>query len=493
MKRYVVSLMMILVASLASAQINSGQLKIKTNGGVGGDTAKAIGIQVYRATSAPSSPATGQLWCDTTTSPCQMKTYNGSAWEAYVDVSIPIQDDLTSFPASPSDGQVFFARNPPQLYVYDATNAKWFTTPMPSYQTGANIIDTFAGSTITAPGSGMTIADGGAGGSMAAGAHSCKVTFSNSTGGETTMSVATASVTFTASHKITYSVIPTGGTGTTQRRIYCSKAAQDLTGPWYWIYTVNDNSTTTVTADNGLADASLLRLGPQSNYSAPLNARWTVENKTASTTSGGCGSTGSAMACSSSNSANPTFASATTDPTVRSSVSLASYSAGDYTIQYRVKVANVTATDTGAVTPCIGTARVGTGDTAIAFSICMGYATIGWTSPMGSSNAVPAARTSRSSVGGSHGASATAFAPWPRTTTFMWVRWVKKGNYANFFTSANGRDWNVLLNTVNTVTEASIAFDVTTNNPTQYELEMAQSNATAYTYVEIDQFSLTVN
>lgn len=45
-------------------------------------------LKVVRSTTAPSSPAAGQLWADTNTSPPTMKVYSGTAFEAILDAGI---------------------------------------------------------------------------------------------------------------------------------------------------------------------------------------------------------------------------------------------------------------------------------------------------------------------------------------------------------------------------------------------------------------------
>ena len=100
--------------------INSDQVKKKTDGGLTGDSAKALTVAIARSTSAPASPVTGQLWCDTTATPCTLKQWDGAAWSApIVNAAITTQSDVTSFPGSPVDGQLFFSKSPYALYVYD--------------------------------------------------------------------------------------------------------------------------------------------------------------------------------------------------------------------------------------------------------------------------------------------------------------------------------------------------------------------------------------
>lgn len=503
-----------LLAAFITAQIDSSQIKVKTGGGITGDTSNALTVAPYRGTSAPGSPVTGQLWCDTNATPCILKQYDGAVWNATTSVSvISTQTDLSSFPGSPTEGQCFIDWSHYVQWCWNNTASAWYAMTGSGAHTGSAIVDNFTGTTITAPGSGMVISDGGITGNMAAGDHSCKVTFANSTGGETTMSTVTASVTFTASHKITYSTIPTGGTGTTARRIYCSQAAQAVSGPWYWSLTVNDNSTTTVTADVGVADASLLLKGPQNNYSTALNARWIVTNTTASTTSGGCGATGSSMVCRSSNTNGPQWltTNTTTDPTVRAAVDLTSYNTGNYTIQYRITKIGVTSsgTDGTANSPQLGAMRVGSSDNAIGFFLGLGLPTnvnngsntcanLNWTGPLAANNNGYAILLPRATGGGNIGsASATTCnsSQQARIDTVLWVRFVKYSTTLQAFISRDGQNWTTYPGCAGAANQCinGLSYDVTANNPTQFEIDMSNTVTAQKWYIEIDSFTLTVN
>lgn len=66
-------------------------------------------LRVVRATTGPSSPGVGQLWADTTTSPATLKSWTGSAWQAFTGGSggAMILDDLTDVTiTSPTTGQL---------------------------------------------------------------------------------------------------------------------------------------------------------------------------------------------------------------------------------------------------------------------------------------------------------------------------------------------------------------------------------------------------
>ena len=82
MKKLWIVLLFLLAASGASAQVNSSNLRKKVDGGITGDSTNAIAVICPRSASAPGTPLTGQCWCDTATTPCTAKIYDGSAWQA---------------------------------------------------------------------------------------------------------------------------------------------------------------------------------------------------------------------------------------------------------------------------------------------------------------------------------------------------------------------------------------------------------------------------
>ncbi len=510
----------LLLSTIAFGQFNSDQLKLKTSGGLIGDASKSIVVAPYRGTSAPGSPVTGQLWCDTTTTPCILKQYDGAAWNATTSVSVlSTQTGLSSFPGSPSDGQIFYDKSHFMLWIYDGTATAWYAANGSGTHTGSAIVDNFTGTTITDPTLGsMTAADNATAGNLTVGAHSFKVACENSTGGSTNTTAYTPSVTFTASHSFNLSTIPTcsGGPTTTRRQVYMSKAAAAASGPWYWLYTIADNSTTSLTANAGLADANLVLLAPKNNYSAALNARWTVTNTTASTTTGGCGATGSAMACYSSNTAAPTE-NVTADNTVRVALDLSSYNTGDYTIQYRVTYVGLTkdGVDGPVTNPTFGGARVASADSAIFYLLGVGATSIAgasngswapgnWTGPLVSGNNIPGVFASRISIGANYtigGTGAGSTGPWcvwphPPVKTAAWVRFVKKGTRFNSFLSTDGVNWaEMIAQLVVSGIESDYYLNVTSANPTQWELDImhsGQPTAQRY-YIELDSFTLVVN
>lgn len=132
----------------------------------------------------------------------------------------------------------------------DATTTlyNWFTE-FGITQTAYNV-DFTSFNVFTAPGA-LTAADGGAGGTLSAGAYTYKVTFVTG-GGETQGGTVSNSITLAASHKMTLTAIPTGPTGTLYRNIYRTTAG----GSSYLFLTQIADNTTTGYTDN-IADASL--------------------------------------------------------------------------------------------------------------------------------------------------------------------------------------------------------------------------------------------
>jgi len=520
-KRLVGFLFLTLMTALVSAQsVDSSQIKLGVNKGLGGDAVNGLSVKIYRSTTAPASPQAGNLWLDTNTSPASCKEYDGAAWQVCSTYTVlTTQADLTSFPASPSDGQFFYDKSHFTIWVYDGTAGAWYAANGTGAHTGSAIVDNFTGTKITDPSVGtFSSADNATAGNVTAGAHSFKMTCANSTGGETLPTAKTASVTYTASHSINLSNIPTcsGGPTTTARRVYMSKAAQDLSGPWYWVLTIADNTTTTLTAQAGLSDANLVLLVTKTNFSAALDARWTVTNTTASTTSGGCGATGSSMVCKSSNSAPPnSFGSSTTDPTVRAAVDISPYKTGDYTIQYRIT--NLTLSGDSADgtmnNPVLGILRVNSADNERGYWIGLGNdngcngggaTAFTWTSPLGADNTGYVHMTTRTAAAANWGTTGTcaqnAVKISPHIGTSIWVKFVKRGTFLNGFVGKDGVNWVALPSCMETQLNANNCsagerFDITTPNPTQFEIDVMNSNANSSTrhYIEIDQFTLTVN
>lgn len=98
---------------------------------------------------------------------------------------------------------------------------------------------------LTAPGSAPTVGVGAAG--ALTGDYKYKVTFTYGARGESNPSAASATLTL-AAQKGSLTAIPTGGTGTTQRDLYRTKAGG---ATWYFLATIADNTTTTYTDNIG--------------------------------------------------------------------------------------------------------------------------------------------------------------------------------------------------------------------------------------------------
>lgn len=116
----------------------------------------------------------------------------------------------------------------------------------------------------TTPPTACTGALAGAGaGNVDNGTHSYKVTFVGASG-ESQVGAVSNTVTVvdkTMDGKVSLTAIPTGGAGTTSRKIYRTAAGNAVTGPWKLLATIADNVTvvyTDNTADSGLgADATV--------------------------------------------------------------------------------------------------------------------------------------------------------------------------------------------------------------------------------------------
>lgn len=301
MKKTIAILFLVFVVLLLAAQafgqsVTASQIKKKTDGGLTADSSNALAVGVYRGTSAPASPVTGQLWCDTTTTPATWKAYNGSTWEAAPSAAGLTQADLSSFPANPTDGQLLWVRSLKRLLIYDATAAAWYYMNEPGKKASTTYsLETagYSSAFLTAPDSAPTLAVGT--GTSTAGSHVCAATFFNATGGETLPGPSSSPVTTTAAQAIGISSIPTGGDGVVGRRVYCSKAGTST--PLFLVATIADNSTTTATATG--ADSTHPVTAPDVDFSAPIPSGWTVRRPGGdSPTYGGCGSTGTSLLCS---------------------------------------------------------------------------------------------------------------------------------------------------------------------------------------------------
>lgn len=330
MKKLLLALLLLALAAPARAQsVGASQIKKKTNGGLAADSANALTVSIYRGTSGPASPVTGQLWLDTTTTPPVLKTWDGSAWEAAQGATaVTLQDDAETFPASPADGTLFWARSTGRAYVYDGATAGWRHL-YDGRSASATYVQPTTASTIADPTAAPSVSFSGSG-SSTAGTHVCAYTFANSTGGETLVSPTSSSATATLNQQWTISGVTTGPTGTTARRVYCSKAGQ--TSPLYWVATIADNSTTSVTST--LTDNSLVLRSPGVNFSGAIPTGWTAVH--CGMTTGGCGSTASGgIVCKTPNAGAET-ASAADDLTPRIRYPLAGFGSGGLKITARV-------------------------------------------------------------------------------------------------------------------------------------------------------------
>lgn len=493
--RFRAALALWLVAAFGAAQVNSDQIKKKTDGGIQGDSSKALTAAPKVSTTAPASPITGQLWIDTTPASPTCKYWNGSAWTACSTYStMTTQADISSFPGSPADGQFFWDKSHLTIWVYNSTTSNW-CNPFTGACTGSAVSDQFTGSTITAPATAPTLTDGGAGGNMTSGTHVCAVMYSNSTGGETTAgSSATSAVSITASHKITLTSIPTGGSGTTQRRIYCSK--QGTITPRFWVDTVADNSTTSLTS-NGIADASMIVREPDTNYSAAMPSGWGMTNTTAQTTSGGCGATGSALICRGSHSG--TSGTAATEVGVIGYRDLTTWTTGNYVIEYRL-----TRTEGGfAVGSCNGCGHAGglTVGTNFAAGPIMESALpiSGTLTPLSTTQIFSIAHRNRSTAGAASAVvNAIGGYAFPRAIAFpIYMRIVKKGHFFNmYYASDANKNW-VPMDGTTGPSSINPADSTISNGPSSdYDTFILNASATSNTtggdlVLAIDSFTLT--
>lgn len=75
---------------------------------------------------APTSPANGQLWIDTSNNPPELKIYNGASFSlvSFLPSSAVITNPSNSAPGSPVLGQLWLdtSATPDELKVYDGTN-----------------------------------------------------------------------------------------------------------------------------------------------------------------------------------------------------------------------------------------------------------------------------------------------------------------------------------------------------------------------------------
>ena len=105
MKRLALLLALLLAAPSALGQsVGASQIRKKANAGLVADAANALAVGIYRGTTAPASPVTGQAWLDTTATPAILRTWNGSAWEAPPSATAVTPADFSALPATPRPG-----------------------------------------------------------------------------------------------------------------------------------------------------------------------------------------------------------------------------------------------------------------------------------------------------------------------------------------------------------------------------------------------------
>lgn len=288
MKKLALALALLFALPAAGQSVGASQIKKKTNGGLSADSANALAVSVYRGTSAPASPVTGQLWCDTTAAPCSMKTYNGATWELPSDGAAVTQADISSLPANPTDGMIVYVRSLKRAIIYDATDAKWYYVGQQGIEAKPDYTMEVTGSPLTPPSASGSVA---AGGSVTLGTHVCAVSVYNSTGGETIPGAATSTLTATSGQQTLALTFTASGTGWRGKRIYCSKA--DTASPLFYVDTVDD--TTTGTYNVTIADASFWHVAPDFDFSYSLPSGWIGHTPTIG--NGGCGATATGVVC----------------------------------------------------------------------------------------------------------------------------------------------------------------------------------------------------
>jgi hypothetical protein len=499
----VVTAFCLFICFCAHAQVlNTDQIGYQTNGGLSADTNKKLIAAIYRGTSAPGGPlSAGMLWLDTNTTPPILKEYTGSVWNIpLTPASVATQADTSSFPGAPTDGQIIFSAAPPSLWVYSSTLGAWATFAMPMVTSAANIRDVYTAAVIATVGA-PTVGASATAGSLSAGAYKYQVTCRNSTGGETTGGTTSASVSPGSSKSTDLSAIPTCATGGVTRNIYRTKA--NGTSPFYWVANIADNTTTTL--NDGLADASAIVMAPDVNFSAALPGSWTITNLQ---TKGGCGGTGAtrgSMVCYNGTGAAK-IQSTTTDGAVpRGNLSIASYSSGNYTMQWRIKQVsqNGDTYQTYAMPPLFGM-RTGTGDNAISVVVEAGYdgSNVAFTAPPNSSNHPTLYVLGRSTTGGSAYGPNVFGNPFPEVDAWpLWVRIIRRGSTVQMYTSANATDWQPYYACTGTsVTNAQCGetAPIGSSSMDHVELPIYACGTTTCTadkgpWLEIDSFTLTVN
>lgn len=342
MRRLAMLVMLVMLAAIPAAaqQVNSTQVKAKTDGGLVGDSAGAIAVAPPRLASPPSSPVTGQLYCDTGATPCVLKQWNGASWEALSAQSPQYAASAVTFPSTPTTGQLFYTQSPPTLWVYDAAVSGWRAmNTSRSYTSGSLNISSCTSSVLDPPPSALIPGTPATtGGSVAVGNYSYKVTFVISSGGETTPSPASNNVYSSSStSSVPLTSIPTGPAGTVARSIYRSKVNQQVNGPWYFDQMITDNTTTTATDVKN--DNTLTTQPAPYNLSGALPAGWevvgTVTPGTGTPGGFGCTADGGFAGWQGGIVAWNQTLNPTSDP-LALLYPISSYTSGDFTLKFRV-------------------------------------------------------------------------------------------------------------------------------------------------------------
>lgn len=486
MRRLFLVLTLLAGYAVAQPKVDSSQIKLNADGSVAGDAANALHLQNYRSNTAPASPAAGQIWCDTNSTPCIFKMYNGSTWTSPQGfASVNVVSTIDNLPAAPADGEFVYVRDRAVLYVYDSTAAQWVTNDWsgstsiseyglrpPIFPSSGTWKDVYTASVITAPSAAPTAATSATAGSTSAGNYQYKYTYVNANGGETTPSAASNTVAPGASKSNDLTGITTGGTGTVARRVYRTKTGGSV---WYWCATISDNSTTTL--HDGVADSALTQFAPDVNFSGAMPAGWGVLNTTG-LTQGGCGTTSrSTMACMgvvSQAFGNNAIAAPTSDTRVTAYLDISSWR--NFQLQYRVyQMSSMGDYQTTTHGNCWGGYRNGIMDTAPRIYFCTASQSCnsGVSLPFSGSVRPCNGYTRRYGVNGGWGGGGANEGglnnPWPPISAVpFWVRMVKLGASFLPFLSPDNIVWSSSQTCINTTNhDAACAFVPNVSNTNQ--------------------------
>ena len=255
--------------------------------------------------------------------------------------------------------------------------------------------------------------------------------------------------------------------------------------------------------NDGVADSALKGLMPDIDFSAALPGSWTVTNLQ---TNGGCGGTGASRAsivCYNGGLATVAMNSATSDTSVpRASLSIASYSSGAYTMQMRFKQISQEGDSNLTVTnPPLCGLRNGTADNSprITLSLAASGTVV---LPFTSSNHSSVYFTERTTVAGAAGAT-YAGNVWPEADAMpFYVRFVRRGATVNFYTSADGVNWEMGMASAcsgSTNTNAGCSLSTSSGSSSMdhveipYGMSYSAQSASNGPWIEVDQFTMQTN